>query len=131
MASVIANAGRDITTNRLLGAGTEPKNVGWGTGAGTAAVGDTTLFTEKALDLVTATGTRPAGTSSRVTTTVANDTYQVTATLTASAGGTVTNAGLFDGTTIAANNLFLKGDFTGVLLAANDSIAFTFKAIYA
>lgn len=127
MATVVTHAGLDIITNRIKGAGTEPVNPGWGTGVGTAAATDTTLFSEKALDLATATGTRTAGTSSRVTTTNTNDTYEVTETMTASGAGTVTNAGLFDGTTIGSNNLFMKGDFTGIGLASGDSIAFTFK----
>jgi hypothetical protein len=130
MATVITNAGRDIVTNRIIGSGTEPKNIGWGTGAGTAAVGDTTLFAEKAADLTATTGTRPAGTSSRQTTSVANDTYRVTGTLTMTAAGpvSVTNAGLFDNTTIGSGNLFFKGDFTGIALSLNDSISFTFNA---
>jgi hypothetical protein len=37
MATVVTNAGRDIVTNRIKGAGTEPLNIGWGTAAGTAA----------------------------------------------------------------------------------------------
>ena len=127
LASVLTNAGRDIVTNRIIGAGTEPKFVGWGTTAGTAGVTDTTLFGEKALDLAATSGTRPTGTSSRVLTSVANDTYQVTATLTATGAGTVTNAGLFDVATIGSGNLYVKGDFTGIVLAINDSIAFTFK----
>ena len=131
MATVITNAGRDITTNRLLGLGTEPKNIGWGTGAGTAAAADTTLFAEKAADLVATTGTRLAGTSSRVTTSVANDTYQSTGTITATGAGTVTNAGLFDNTTIGSGNLFMKGDFTGIVLASGDALTLTFKAQYA
>lgn len=105
----------------------EPKQVGWGTGAGTAVVADTTLFSEKALDLTATTGTRVAGTSSQVTTTLTNDTYQVAATLTATGAGTVTNAGLFDNATITSGTLYVKGDFTGIGLSSGDSIAFTFK----
>jgi hypothetical protein len=127
MATVIVNVGQAIPPNRMLGGGTEPLNVGWGTGAGTAAVGDTTLFTETALDLTTTSGARTAGTSSRVTTTLTNDTYQVTATKTASGAGTVTNAGLWDNVTIGSGVLYLKGDFTGIGLASGDSIAFTIK----
>lgn len=127
MASILANAGRAILTNRILAGGTEPKQVGWGTGAGTAAVADTTLFAEKAADIVTTTGTRVAGTSSQVTTSVTNDTYQVVGTITATGAGTVTNAGTFDNATIGSGNLFLKGDFTGIVLAISDSITFTFK----
>lgn len=130
MATKITNAGLDIITNRIKGAGTEPLNGGWGTSAGTTAVTDTTLFGEKALDLTTTTGTRAAGTSSRQTTTATNDTYQVLQTLTASGAGTVTNAGIFDGTTIGSNNLLLKGDFTGIGLSNGDSIAFTFKSAF-
>jgi hypothetical protein len=130
MATVVVNAGRDIITNRVKGSGTEPLNIGWGTGAGTAAVTDTTLFTEKLVDLTTSAGTdHTVGTSTRQTTTVTNDTYQVIGTRTATGAGTVTNAGLFDAA--SGGNLFLKGDFTGIGLAASDSIQFTIKAIFA
>lgn len=127
MATVLTNAGRDIITNRLRGSGTEPLYVGWGTGAGTAAAADTTLFTERAADLSATSGTRVTGTSSRQTTSVANDTYQVVGTVTATGTGTVTNAGLFDNASIGSGNLFMKGDFSGIPLAANDSIAFTMR----
>jgi hypothetical protein len=46
MATFVVDTGLGITTNRFKGAGTEPLNVGWGTGAGTTARTDTTLFTE-------------------------------------------------------------------------------------
>ena len=118
MATVLTNRGKEIIVDRLMGNGTEPKFVAWGTGAGTAAAADTTLFTESAEARVT-------GTSSKVTTTTTNDTYQVVGTMTASAGRTITNAGLFDASTVG--NLFIKTDFTGVVLATNDSITFTFK----
>src|SRR4051794_20555969 len=129
MATFVVNAGVDIITNRIKGAGTEPLNIGWGTAAGTTARTDTTLFTEKLVDLTTSAGTdHTAGTSSRVTTNTTNDTYQVTGTRTATGAGTVTNAGLFDAA--SGGNLFLKGDFTGIGLASGDSIAFTIKAIF-
>ena len=130
MATVVVNAGRDIVTNRIKGSGTEPVNIGWGVSAGTAAVTDTTLFGERLVDLSTAAGTdHTAGTSTRQTTTVTNDTYQVVGTRTATGAGTVTNAGLFDAA--SGGNLFLKGDFTGIGLASGDSIQFTIKAIFA
>ena len=129
MATYVVNAGLDITTNRLKGAGTEPLNIGWGVSAGTTAKTDTTLFGERLVDLATAAGTdHTVGASSRVLTTVANDTYQVTGTRTATGAGTVTNAGLFDAA--SGGNLYLKGDFTGIGLASGDSIAFTIKAVY-
>ena len=130
MANVLVNTARAIVTSRLSGGGTEPKQIGWGTGAGTAGATDTTLFTEKALDLATGTGTRTAGTSSQVTVTTTNDTYQVTGTLTATGAGTVTNVGLFDNSTIGSGNLYAKADFTGIALAIGDSISFTLKSTY-
>lgn len=116
-ATLIVNGGHAIITNRITGAGTEPKFVAWGTGAGTTAAGDTTLFTEA--------DSRTSGTSSRVTTTNTNDTYQVVGTITAGSGETITNAGLFDAST--SGNLYLKTDFTGLALNSGDSITFTFK----
>ena len=129
MATFLLDGGLDVVTNRIKGAGTEPVNVGWGTGAGTTARTDTTLFTEKLVDLTTAAGTdHTAGTSTRQTTNTTNDTYQVVATRTATGAGTVTNAGLFDAA--SGGNLFLKGDFTGIGLSIGDSITFTIKGIF-
>ena len=127
MANVLTNAGRAIITNRLNGSGTTPLYIGWGTNTGTSAVGDTTLFTETAANLSTTTGTRVTGTASQQTTSVTNDTFQVTGTITATAGGTTTNAGIFDNSTIGSGNLFLKGDYTGIVLANGDSVTYTFK----
>lgn len=122
LATVFSNAGKAITTNRLKGAGTEPNFVAWGTGAGTAGVTDTTLFTE-------ASEARTAGTSTQQTTTLTNDTYQVIGLITvAGAGKTITNAGLFDAA--AVGNMLMKGDFGGVPLNIGESINFTMKLQY-
>ena len=129
MATVVVNGGKGIVTNRIKGAGTEPLNIGWGTGAGTAAATDTTLFTEALVTLAGGTTDHTAGASTQQTTTTANDTYQVTGTRSATGAGTVTNAGLWDAA--SGGNLFLKGDFVGIGLASGDSIAFTIKAIFA
>jgi hypothetical protein len=128
MATFVTDGGLGIVTNRLKGAGTEPLNVGWGTGAGTTARTDTTLFTEALVTLAAGTNDHTAGTSTQQTTTTTNDTYQVVATRTATGAGTVTNAGLWDAA--SGGNLFLKGDFTGIGLASGDSILFTIKAIF-
>jgi hypothetical protein len=117
MATLLVNTGKAVVTNRIIGSGTEPNYVAWGTGAGTTAATDTTLFTE--------VGTRTSGTSTQQTTTTTNDTYQVIGTVTAGSSLTITNAGLFDALTVG--NLFVKGDFTGVALTSGDSIQFTFK----
>lgn len=121
LATVYANAGKAVTTSRLKGSGTEPNFVGIGTGAGTAAITDTALFTE--------VETRVAGTSTQQTTTVTNDTYQSVGTITATAARAVTNAGLFDAST--AGNLFMKGDFSTINLSTGDSIQVTAKVSFA
>ena len=120
MATLLVNTGRAIITNRLNGGGTNPNYIGWGTGAGTTAAGDTTLFTE-----VTP---RVAGTVTQQTTNTTNDTYQVVGTQTAAVGETITNAGLFDASTVG--NLFVKSDFAGIPLLTGDSIQFTFKVSF-
>lgn len=119
MATLLVNTGKAIVTNRIKGSGTEPLNIAWGTGAGTTAATDTTLFTE--------TTPRAAGTSSQVTTTTTNDTYQVVGTVTAGSSLAITNAGLFDVITASTGNLFVKGDFSTINLTSGDSIQFTFK----
>lgn len=120
-ATVIVNGGQAIVTNLVSGlGGTVPKFVAWGTGAGTAAVTDTTLFTESSDEA------RTNGTATRVTTTVTNDTLQVVGQITvATAGKTITNVGLFDAST--SGNLYFKSDFTGLALIVGDSITFTIK----
>lgn len=129
MATLVVNGGKGIITNRIKGAGTEPLNVGWGTGAGTTAATDTTLFTEVLVNMTAGGTDHTAGTSTQQTTTTTNDTYQVVATRTATAAGTITNAGLFDAA--SGGTLYLKGDFTGIGLANGDSIQFTIKTVFA
>lgn len=126
MANFVVDGGLAIVTNRLKGAGTEPLHIAWGTGAGTTAATDTTLFTEALVSLSAGTTDHTAGTSTQQTTTTTNDTYRVTGTRTATGAGTVTNAGLWDAA--SGGNLFQKGDFTGIGLASGDSISFTFNA---
>jgi hypothetical protein len=125
VATVFTDAGKAITTNRVVNGdtgATQPRHIAWGTGAGTAAAADTTLFTE-------ASEARTAGTITRVTTTVTNDTVRVTGSITANGSKTITNAGLFDAS--SGGNLYMKGDFTGVALLLNDQIAFTCDLKYA
>lgn len=99
---------------------TTMNRVGWGTGAGTTAENDTTLFTE-------ASETRATGTQSQQTTTITGDTLQVVGTLTADGGKTITNAGLFDSAAGGTDVMLIKGDHAGVPLLLNDSIEYTMK----
>lgn len=135
MADIVTSAGDAIITNRVKGSGTEPKYISWGTGAGTAAKANTTLFTEAMSDSNTGTqNTRVTGTSTQETVTYTNDTYQVTGVMTADTGKTITNVGLFDTIGTAADlltppaggNLFCKSNFTGIVLVAADTLTLTF-----
>ncbi|MDT0435619.1 MULTISPECIES: hypothetical protein [Streptomyces] len=89
---VFTAKGREIVAGRLIGTSptqAEPKNLGWGIGTPTAAASDVAPFAEAA-------ESRVAGTSSLVTTTSTNDTYQVVGTLTSASGQTITETFLSD-----------------------------------
>ncbi len=120
-AVVFTNAGAAIVTNRMIQAGTAPKNIGWGTGSTAAAVTDTALVTEAA---PTTSGGRTVGTESRTTVTNTNDNYQVTGNVTAGGGLTIAESALFDA--VSAGAMLIRAVFTGVPVVAADSIAFTF-----
>ncbi len=121
MATVYVNGGPAVINNRIIQAGTAPKNIGWGTGTNAAAVGDTALQTEAA---PTTSGGRTVGTESRTTITQTNDNYQVVGTVTAGGTLAITEAGLFDNVT--AGNMIIRSVFSAVNVVINDSIAFTF-----
>ena len=122
LATVLTNAGVAVITNRIIQAGTAPKNIGWGTGVTAAAVTDTALQTEAA---PTTSGGRTVGTESRATTTVTNDTYQVAGTVTAGGTLAITEAGLFDA--VSTGNMLIHSVFSAVNVNSGDSIAFTFQ----
>ncbi len=117
MAPLLVNAGKDILTNRIKAAGTEPNFVAIGTGATAEAITQTALVTE--------VETRATGTSTRVTTTTTNDTYQVVGTITATAARALQESGLFDAA--SAGNMLVRGVFTTINLAIGDSIQVTWK----
>jgi len=99
-AATATYAGRSLIWAFVKAAGspTEPKNIGWGTGASTASANsDVALFGPQ-------TEARVAGTSSLVSTSFLADTYQVTGTITATNAKTITEAGLFDTTTAASTS---------------------------
>lgn len=112
MADVFTTTGEAFVVDRLDAFGTY--YVGWGTGAGTAAVGDTTLFTEASETRVATTDSQPSA-----------DVMQWLGLIEADGSKTITNAGIFDAST--SGNLIVKSDFTGVPLAAGDKIEFTFQ----
>ncbi len=113
MATVLTTAGETWIVDKLdETVQTTADYIGWGTGTGTAAKGDTTLFAEAAEARVTAVRTQPAV-----------DKIRWVGELTAAAGKTITNAGNFTAT--AAGSLIVHGDFTGIALNTGDKIEFT------
>ena len=117
MATVLTNLGEQFVCDFLSAVtSTAADYVAWGTGAGTAVKGDTTLFTE-------ASEARVQGTKS-TNGTGASAKYQVIGQITADGTKTITNAGLFNAST--SGIMFIKGDFTGIPLTVGDKIEFTF-----
>ncbi len=116
MATIYTSVGEAQVTDFTQASGNLDSSgawIGWGTGAGTAAKGDTTLFTEASESRVNPTTTdQPSA-----------DIARWIGTITADGVKTITNAGVFDAST--SGNLFVKGDFTGIVLAASDKIEFT------
>lgn len=117
MADIFTQAGEEGIADLIDGTvatvlSTANAKVAWGTGAGTAAKGDTTLFAEASETRVVPAVDQPAV-----------DQNRWIGTLTADAGKTITNAGLFDAA--AAGTLYIHGDFTDIVLSLNDKIEFT------
>lgn len=113
MATVLTTVGKEWIIDKLdETVQTTGDYVGWGTGAGTAAVGDTTLFTEAAESRVVATRTQNTST-----------TVRWVATITAGGSKTITNAGNFTAST--SGTLIVHGDFTGIPVQSGDQIQFT------
>lgn len=121
MATVITNAGEEWVVDKLKETVQTEANYGaWGTGAGTAAKGDTDLFTPVNTD--PGNVLRLAGTTSKQGSGSAAK-YRNVFTLQAVSGITATNAGTW--TAVSGGTLVVKGDFTGVALSTGDQIVFT------
>jgi hypothetical protein len=92
--AVLTAKGRDLTTAAMQAGTIVPKVIGWGTNPKglNAASSDVGMYTESAEARVT-------GTASVVTTTTANDTYQVVGTITSSSTQTIAEVLIADSTT--------------------------------
>jgi hypothetical protein len=96
--AVLTATGRNEVTTAMQAGTVVGKVVAWGLNPSTitATAPDIGLYKESS-------EARTTGTASIVTTTTTNDTYQVTGTITASAGETIAEMGLFDSTTKPAS----------------------------
>jgi hypothetical protein len=119
---VVTSKGREIMTGRMRGSSptqAEPLFIGWDTGGFTGAVSDVGPFGESA-------ETRITGTSSLVTTTTTNDTYQVTGTMTATGARTITAVLLTDSSTKPFSTTVTGGTAVG----SNSGTTLTTAASY-
>lgn len=119
MSSLVPAVGKAVIAGRMFGATPtqiEPHWIGWGTGGGAGGAGSTDVSTP-------GPEARVVGTSSMVTTSVANDTHQIAATIVATSPKTVTNVGVFDA--LVAGNLYAIFDGLSVALLTGDAIAFS------
>jgi hypothetical protein len=116
MAAVLTNLGEEWAAGCLAQTNALDGHFGhWGTGAGTAAKGDTALFTAAA-------EARAAGTVT-LTGTLAAAKWQNVFTLTSLSAQTITNAGCFDA--VSAGNLLIHFDHGNIVLAIGDQIQYT------
>lgn len=128
MGAVITYKGREFVTFRLKGnpaSSTEPLNLGWGVsppagGPFTANQTDVAPFDEGAEN-------RVAGTSSFVTTTTNNDTYQVTGTIVATGARSVVEVFLSDLTTKPVTNTVAAAGVVGSNSATTLNTGSTFS----
>ena len=124
--AVLTNVGRNWVCARLGASGgltfATAFYLNWGNGSGaTATVTDTTISGEIAV-------ARVAGSAAQATTTVTNDTLQVTADIVADAAHTVDNVGVLDAS--SGGNLLLKASFNALAVLTGDRVSFTFKLIF-
>jgi hypothetical protein len=120
MATVFTDVGEAKVADLWDGTVAAPADwfVGWGTGAGTAAKGDTDLFTPATEARVAAALSQPSA-----------DQNRHIATITADGTKTITNAGVFDaagsGSPPSGGNLVVHGDHAGIGVDSGDKIEYT------
>lgn len=121
--NLVVDAGKAGIASRINGAGGEAAFtfIAIGTGATAAAAGDTALQTE----ISTGGGARAAGTASRVTTDVTNDTAQVVLTYNFTSSFAVTESGLLNAS--SAGVLLARQVFSAINVVNGDSLQITWK----
>lgn len=120
--NLVVSAGKAAAAGLLNGVITNFfEHIAIGTGTVAPAAGDTALGAE----ITTGGGARAAGTTSRVTTTVTNDTAQIVLTFSFTASFAVTESGVFD--SISAGAMLCRQTFSAVNVVSGDSIQITWK----
>lgn len=123
IANLITNAGMAGIASRINGDGSEAAftYIAVGTGTTAANAADTTLETETA----TSGLSRAAGTASRVTTDVTNDTAQLTKTFSVTGSVAVTESGVLNAA--SSGVLLCRQTFSAINVVNGDSLQVTWK----
>jgi hypothetical protein len=121
--NLVTSAGKALVAGRINGSGAPAAAtyIAVGTGTTAAAAGDTTLQTETA----TSGLSRAAGTVSLVTTSVTNDTAQITNTFSVTGSVAVTESGVLNAA--STGTLLCRQVFSAINVANGDSLAITWK----
>lgn len=123
--NLVTNAGLAIAAGQLNGVTTAPVTaIAIGTGTTAANASDTALETE----ITDSGGERGAATTSRQTTTVANDTSQWVLTFNFTGTKAVTEEGLLDNNT-SGGNLLARQVFSAINVVNGDSLQITHKVV--
>lgn len=123
VANLVTSTGKAGAASRINGSGSEAAFtfIGVGTGVTAVAVGNTTIETE-----ITDSGlARVAGTASRVTTSVTNDTAQLTTTFSVTGTKAVTESGLLNAASVGV--LLCRQVFSAINVVNLDSLTITWK----
>ena len=121
--NLITNAGFALAAGLLNGSGSPAAAtyIAVGTGTSSASASDTALQTETS----TSGLSRAAGTVSLVTTTVTNDTAQITKTFSVTGTVAVTESGVLNAS--SSGTLLCHQVFSAINVASGDSLAVTWK----
>ena len=123
VSNLITNAGRALISGLINGSGSPAAAtyIAVGTGTTAAATSDTALQTETAASGLS----RAAGTVSLVTTTITNDTAQITKTFSVTGTVAVTESGVLNAA--SAGTLLCHQVFSAINVANGDSLQVTWK----
>lgn len=123
--NIVTSAGKALLASLCGDAAATPFTfVAVGTGTTAVAVGDTALTAESSTNGFA----RAAGTVSRITTNVANDTFQITKTFTSSGSTTIQEVGVFNAASVG---VILSHALTGTkVVASGDTLAITYQLVF-
>jgi hypothetical protein len=123
--NLVVDAGLAFLSGLLGGTGTVPTYIALGTDDTAVAGNQTTLVAE-----ITDSGLeRATGTVSQETTTVTDDSYQITKTFTATGSKTIEEAGIFNDP--SAGTMLSRALTTSKAIANGEQIAVTYKLVFA